>query len=54
MRDNGEIEFADNALAIVKEWLESDDGSVGCCFLCGSRIWSPDELIDGKHLCQFN
>jgi hypothetical protein len=38
------INFADNAVEMIAEWLESDDGGVGACLLCGTRYYSQGRL----------
>jgi hypothetical protein len=53
MDDNAEIAFPKDSLEIVKEWLESDDGTIGVCLLCGKRIVSESDLVPGtnQHRC---
>jgi hypothetical protein len=38
------IEFPDDFIETVSEWLESDDGSVGACLLCGVRYYSQADV----------
>jgi hypothetical protein len=53
MDDNKEIKFPKGSLETVKEWLESGDGTVGLCLLCGKRIMSESDMIPGTnwHRC---
>ena len=49
MDDEVEIEFPERSLEIVKDWLESDDGSVGACLRCGMKYFSQSDYEN--HLC---
>jgi len=43
------IKFSDDIVETVVAWLESDDGSVGACLLCGGRMYSQTDVDD--HRC---
>jgi hypothetical protein len=53
MNDNTEIAFPEGCLEVVKEWLESADGTIGVCLLCGKRIVSEFDFVPGtnRHCC---
>ncbi len=53
MANNAEIAFPRGSLEAVKEWLESGDGTVGVCLLCGKRIVSESDMIPAtnRHRC---
>jgi hypothetical protein len=53
MRDKAKIAFTEDSLEAVKEWLESGDGTVGVCLLCGKRIVSESDMIPAtnRHRC---
>jgi hypothetical protein len=42
-----QIEFADDVAETVAAWLESDDGSLGVCLMCGDRIMSEADMVEG-------
>jgi hypothetical protein len=47
------IVFPEDMLEVAKEWLESDDGTLGVCLLCGKRIVSESDMIPNtnQHRC---
>jgi hypothetical protein len=54
MEDDREpIKMSENLVELVRDWLDSDDGSVGVCLVCGERIHSEADLIPGTndHRC---
>jgi hypothetical protein len=53
MGDNAKIVFPEGSLEAVKEWLESGEGTVGVCLLCGKRIVSESDMIPAtnRHRC---
>ena len=38
------IKFPADIVETVTDWLESDDGSVGACLLCGGRMYSQADV----------
>ena len=49
MGDNRKIAFPEGSFEAVEEWLESGDGTVGVCLLCGKRIVSQSDMIPGTN-----
>jgi hypothetical protein len=48
------IKIPDNLEQTVAEWLESGDGSLGVCLLCGERIMTEADMVPGtnRHRCR--